>query len=73
LRVKRTWWRELCRGNAPSIKQIADRKNSDERYVARNLKLAFLAPDITASILDGRQPPDLTADTLIKMSNLTCS
>jgi site-specific DNA recombinase len=41
--------------------------------VARVLKLAFLAPGITAAILDGRQPPDLTADTLIKMSDLPCS
>ena len=67
------WWRELCSGNASSIKQIADREHSDERYVARNLKLAFLAPDITAAILEGRQPPHLTADALIKMSDLPYS
>jgi site-specific DNA recombinase len=56
------WWRALCGGNAKSISQIADRDQSDERYVARNLKLAFLAPDITAAILEGRQPAHLTAD-----------
>jgi DNA invertase Pin-like site-specific DNA recombinase len=67
------WWRELCSGNANSIKQIADREHSDERYVARNLKLAFLAPDITTAILEGRQPPQLTADGLIKMLDLPTS
>ena len=30
------------------------RENGGERHVARNLKLAFLAPDITAAILGGR-------------------
>ena len=48
------WWQELCSGNSRSIKHIADREGSDERYVARNLKLAFLAPDITAAILEGQ-------------------
>jgi site-specific DNA recombinase len=67
------WWRELCSGEGASIKEIACRQGSDERYVARNLKLAFLAPDITAAILEGRQPPHLTADSLIKMSDLPCS
>ena len=67
------WWGEICAGRVRTIKEIAVRENSDERYVARILKLAFLAPDITAAILDGRQPPHLTADTLIKMSDLPCS
>ena len=60
-------------GEFSSIRQIADREHSDERYVARVLKLAFLAPDLTAAILDGRQPAPLTADVLIKMSDLPCS
>ena len=67
------WWRELCAGKARTIKEIAVRENSDERYVARILKLAFLAPEITVAILNGGQPPHLTADTLIKMSDLPCS
>jgi site-specific DNA recombinase len=27
--------------------------------------MAFLAPDITEAILEGRQPPDMTLDTLM--------
>jgi DNA invertase Pin-like site-specific DNA recombinase len=64
------WWQELCSGKSRSIKELSDRDGSDERYVARNLKLAFLAPDITADILEGRQPAHLCADALIKMSHL---
>jgi site-specific DNA recombinase len=65
------WWKEL--GESSSIKEIADREGSDERYVARNLKLAFLAPDITVAILDGRQPANLSADMMVKMPDLPCS
>lgn len=64
------WWQELYSGDSRSIKHIADREGSDERYVARNLKLAFLTPDLTAAILEGSQPANLTADALIKMSDL---
>lgn len=63
---------ELCARRARTIKEIAVRENGDERYVARVLKLAFLAPDITAAFLDGRQPAHLTADMLIKMLDLPC-
>ena len=67
------WWGELCSGRARTIKGIARRENSDERYVARIIKLSFLAPDITTAILDGRQPPHLTTDRLIEISDLPCS
>ena len=36
------------------------------RRVACLVDLAFLAPDIVQSIVDGRQPATLTADGLIK-------
>ena len=32
--------------------------------------VALLAPDITQAILDGRQPPDLTAEKLLEHSRL---
>ncbi|ODS01872.1 hypothetical protein AUC71_02960 [Methyloceanibacter marginalis] len=66
------WWQELCGGKV-SLKKLADRERSDERYVARVLKLSFLSPDITAAILEGRQPPNLTADMLIKMPDCPSS
>lgn len=67
------WWGELCAGNVRTIKEIAVREKSDERYVARILKLALLAPDITTAVLEGRQPPNLTADMASRMCDLPCS
>jgi site-specific DNA recombinase len=36
-------------------------------WVARVIHLAFLAPDIAQAIVDGRQPPDLTAERLMRL------
>ena len=35
-------------------------------YAARLMRLAFLAPDIFAAVLDGRQPEGLTAARLLR-------
>lgn len=35
-------------------------------HLVRLARLKFLAPDIVTSIIDGRQPPDLTARTLMR-------
>jgi hypothetical protein len=39
-------------------------------YFTRLVRLSYLAPDITQAILDGRQPPDLTAEKLLEHSRL---
>ena len=36
----------------------------------RLVRLSYLAPDIAQAILDGRQPPDLTAEKLLEHSRL---
>ena len=35
-------------------------------YATRLVRLAFLAPDLLAAIIDGRQPQGLTATGLLK-------
>ena len=35
-----------------------------------NVRLSYLAPDITQAILDGRQPRDLTPEKLLEHSRL---
>jgi site-specific DNA recombinase len=49
---------------------LAEREGVSRSYFTRILRLSYLAPDITRAILDGRQPPDLTADQLLAHSRL---
>ena len=58
------WFEEIKAG--ATMQAIANRAGVTQRRVARLVNLAFLAPDIVRSIVEGRQPPTLTADRLIK-------
>jgi DNA invertase Pin-like site-specific DNA recombinase len=49
---------------------LAMRQGVSPSYFTRLVRLSYLAPDITEAILDGRQPPDLTADKLLAHSRL---
>jgi hypothetical protein len=60
----------LMTGGVASIEEIAQREGVTSSYVTRLLRLAFLAPDITAAILNGRHSPELTAATLLRHSRL---
>jgi DNA invertase Pin-like site-specific DNA recombinase len=48
-----------------TIGEVAQAENLIPSYVTRLVRLTFLAPDITASILSGRHDPDLTVSRLI--------
>jgi hypothetical protein len=61
-----SWAASLLSGQASSIRAIAQAERLTERYVARIIPLAFLAPDITEAILAGTQPQDLTLAQLCK-------
>lgn len=58
------WFEEIKAGM--TMQAIADRESVTQRRVAHLVDLAFLAPDIVQTIVDGRQPETLTADGLIK-------
>ena len=58
------WFEEIKAG--ATMQAIADREGVTQRRVAHLVNLAFLAPDIARSIAEGRQPPTLTADRLIR-------
>tara|TARA_R110000868_G_scaffold56546_2_gene174917 strand:- start:468 stop:965 length:498 start_codon:yes stop_codon:yes gene_type:complete len=62
------WFEDLKTGQ--SYKEIASRCGIDERLVARTIRLAFLAPDITKAILTGNEPSGLTSQKLIRISKL---
>ena len=62
------WWSALTEEEGVSIKSLAARSKMDAADVTRLLPLAFLAPDIVETILDGRQPIDLNVEKIKKLS-----
>lgn len=66
----RRWFEDPASGRAHSHAEITRAEGVTRRYVGRLLPLAFLAPDIVTRILSGRQPVDLTAETLTKRIEL---
>ena len=53
-----------------SIQRIAEAEGVVASYATRLLRLSFLAPGIVAAILEGHQPPELTANQLIRDTRL---
>ena len=51
------WPAKLESGAVSSIDTIGREENVNATYVSKLLSLAYLAPDLTEAILDGRQPP----------------
>lgn len=66
----RRWAGELIEGKASSVLEITDREGLRSGSVSCILPLAWLAPDISTAILEGRQPPHLTAKTLRALPEL---
>ena len=60
------WNQRLIRGEARSIRQLADDASVTEGYVRQLLPLASLAPDLVEAILDGSAPSTLTLDMLLR-------
>jgi site-specific DNA recombinase len=50
--------------------ELARREKLNRSYYSRVVRLTYLAPDITRAILDGRQPPNLTAALLLDHPSL---
>jgi len=59
------WVDRIMKGDVPNQRAIAVELGLQKRYVGHIIRLAFLAPDITEAILDGRQPPDLSLQKLL--------
>ena len=61
---------QLLQTRAANLKEVAETAGISASYLTRLVRLAYLAPDITRAILEGSQPPTLTASALIKASRL---
>jgi hypothetical protein len=57
----RAWFEELATGRARSLQELAKRDGISRRYIRRLVGLAFLSPELVETILQGRQPVELTA------------
>jgi hypothetical protein len=66
----RQWMDRLTEGQGCSVADIARELGLDDGEISRILPLAFLAPDIIAAILHGRQPLELTARRLKRLKPL---
>ena len=50
--------------------EIATAEKLTGSYITRVLRLAFLAPDIVAAIINGAQPVELTLDRILRSGTL---
>jgi hypothetical protein len=57
--------KRLFETGSPTLEDIARDEKMSPSYATRLARLTFLAPDIVAAILAGRQPADLTANKLM--------
>ncbi len=64
------WWQDLLDQRRPTLRELAAAYDTDERYAARVLRLAFLSPDLTRRILAGTQPPEVMLHRLLKDRDL---
>ena len=67
------WFVALRSGRAKSVSNLAAQCGIERTEVGRILQLGFLAPDIVAAILAGRQPMELTATRLRRIGDLPVS
>jgi DNA invertase Pin-like site-specific DNA recombinase len=61
---------KLAESSNEHLADLARQERLTSSYFTRVLRLAYLAPDITRAILEGRHPQDLTARKLLDHSRL---
>jgi hypothetical protein len=64
------WFEEVVGGQISTLQDLAAREGRPATELSRLLPLAFLSPALIAAILAGRQPPQLTAERLKRLSKL---
>jgi hypothetical protein len=60
------WKRMLEEGTYHSVAELAEVEKINKGYTSRILNLTLLAPDLTDSILDGRQPRGLMLEDVAR-------
>lgn len=60
------WLDEMVSGRAASMPKIGKRERVGKRYVSLVIRFAFLSPETVEQIVTGYQPPELTAELLLR-------
>lgn len=63
-------WLGRLNSEGLTVSQLAEELDIDDGEISRVLPLAFLAPDIVRSIVEGRHPPELTTRRLKRLKPL---
>ena len=64
------WAKSLQSGKFATIEELAHQYGVDKAGISKQVRLAYLAPDIIQAIFEGRQPPLLKANHLRRLSTL---
>ncbi len=64
----RQWFDLLASDSSSTISDLARTANKPRSWVSAQLSLAFLAPDIITTILQGRQPQGISLKPLLKIA-----
>ena len=65
------WIHSLQDGTYESIEQLAEASSLHSKVVRQALRLAFLSPDFTSAVLEGRQPKGLSLALIPKLLPLS--
>ena len=65
------WKRALLDGKHDSVEMLAEANRLHPKVVRQALRLAFLSPDVTSAILEGRQPKGLSLAQIPKLLPLS--
>jgi site-specific DNA recombinase len=61
------WMHSLREGTYESIEDLADANHMHPKVVRQALRLAFLSPEVTSAVLEGRQPAGFTLAQIPKL------
>lgn len=60
------WKHQLETGQFATISELAEARKLDRSFLSHILRLTLLAPDMVEAVLDGRQPPTMQLQPLVR-------